>query len=517
MALRQVTATDLARGRTRVYPEAQRVNQVGSYQQVQAPAARMPGTHVPSTHIRGAQVPGAEAASAPVDGTPLRLNKRPLFVLGLGLPLVVALASFVGAGTRAPSWPPLQAETAPRGAIVAADGTVLAEGDPEGRSYPQGRLAAQLIGFSGAQQPDGVYGLEGLERRLETALQAGHDVQLTLDTNLQSVAQTELVRAARLHGAQNGAVVMLEADTGRVLASASYPEFDPNTQSALADRSVINHSPFTAMVEPGSVMKPFVVAALLQAGRLQADEVLEVPLAVQVGSQTFRDVTAHDLELAVSDILRVSSNVGMIRLGERFSSPELAAWYRHFGFGESVAIKHAANAEGTINPPATWVPQDHASAVIGQSMSATALQLAAAYSIFANDGRYVTPQVVEAEVAATPARQVLDPEVARTVREMLAYTVDNSGLSVAKFAGVSLAGKSGSADLFDTEKGEYIDAGTLSFAGIFPAEDPKIVSVMYLQRVRQEGALSVSVTAPAFKEIGAQAVALWDDAALSGR
>jgi cell division protein FtsI (penicillin-binding protein 3) len=149
-------------------------------------------------------------------------------------------------------------------------------------------------------------------------------------------------------------------------------------------------------------------------------------------------------------------------------------------------------------------------------MSATALQLAAAYSIFANDGRYVTPQVVEAEVASTPARQVLDPEVARTVREMLAYTVDNSGLSVAKFAGVSLAGKSGSADLFDLEKGEYIDAGTLSFAGIFPADNPKVIGVMYLQRIEQEGALSVSVTAPAFRAIGSQTVALWDSAALGG-
>lgn len=503
MALRQVTATDLTRSRTRVYPEAPRAGSYG-------------GPYLPQ-HPPQVQAPGAEAPLTPISGTPLRLNKRPLFVLCLGLPLVVALASFVGAGTRPPTWPPLQVEPVQRGAIVTADGTVLAEGGSEGRSYPQGRLAAQLVGFSGAQQPDGVYGLEGLERRLDAELQAGHDVQLTLDAGLQSVAQTELARAARLHGAENGAVVMLEAGTGRVLASASYPEFDPNTQSTLADRSVINHRPFTAMVEPGSVMKPFVVAALMQAGRLQADEVLEVPLTLQVGTQTFRDVTAHDPELAIKDILRVSSNVGMIELGERFSSSELAAWYHHFGFGESVATRHAANAEGTINPPETWVPQDHASAVIGQSMSATALQLAAAYSIFANDGRYVTPQVVEAEVAQTPARRVLDPGVARTVREMLAYTVDHSGLSVAKFAGVSLAGKSGSADLFDTDKGEYIDAGTLSFAGIFPAEAPRIVTVMYLQRVRQEGALSVSVTAPAFKEIGAQAVALWDDAALGGR
>ena len=157
------------------------------------------------------------------------------------------------------------------------------------------------------------------------------------------------------------------------------------------------------------------------------------------------------------------------------------------------------------------------SAVIGQSMAATALQLAAAYNVVAGDGRYVTPQVLEAAVGTGPARQVLRPEVARAVREMLAYTVENSGLRDAKIPGVTVAGKSGSADLYDTERGRYIDAGTLSFAGMFPAERPRVVGVMYLQRVKEKGALSVSVTAPAFRAVGSQAVALWNAAELEGR
>ncbi len=480
MALREVTTTKLTRRRARVYPEA-------------PPAA-------------------AEVSE-------LKLKKGPLFALCLGAPLVLALASFISTGARIPGWPELLSEPAARGAILAADGTVLAEGDAAFRSYPQGPLAAQLVGFSGAEQPDGRYGLEGLERKLETQLGAGHDVTLTLDPRLQSIVQTELARAARQHGAQNGAVVMLEAETGRVLASASYPEFDPNTQGTLtgSDRRVISNSPFMALVEPGSVMKPFVVAALLDEGRLRAQEVLEVEPQLRVGDKTFSDVSAHEPRLEVKDILRYSSNVGMIKLGQRFSSAELAAWYRRFGFGQGVDIAFAANEQGTINPPESWVPQDHASAVIGQSMSATALQLAAAYSIFANDGRYVTPQIVEAALEPGTARQVLDPAVAHKVLEMLTYTVDNSGLSAAKIPGVAVAAKSGSADLFDTDKGSYIDAGTLSFAGIFPADDPKVIGVMYLQRVREKGALSVSVTAPAFGAIGASTVALWDSAALEGR
>ncbi len=449
----------------------------------------------------------------------LRLRRGWLFVLFLTLPLLAALYGFAAAGVRLPSPSPLLAEAPTRGTLYAADGTVLAEGAAETRSYPQGTLAAQLIGFSGAEQPDKTYGLEGLERKLDAKLQAGQDVTLTLDPDLQGIAQTELARAAKLHGAKNGVVVMLEAKTGRILASASYPTFDPNTQGTLlgADRNVIGNTPMMASVEPGSVMKPFVVAALLQDRKLRANEVLKVEMQRRVGSKVFTDVTVHEPTLAVKDILRYSSNVGMIELGERFTSAELAAWYYRYGFGQRVGTSFVSSAPGIINPPDTWVPQDHASAVIGQSMSATALQLAAAYSIFANDGRYVTPQVVESEVGKVAAKQVLDPAVARTVLGMLTYTVENSGLKDAKIPGVKVAGKSGSADLFDIDKGEYIDAGTLSFAGIFPAEDPRVIGVMYLQRVKEEGALSVSVTAPAFRRIGSQAVALWDEAALAGR
>lgn len=481
--------------------------------------------HVTVTPLTRRQIQAREQTRAhptvqplpPEGGPELKLRKRPLFALCLGLPLVLALGGFVGAGVRLPAWPEVLVEPTQRGAILAGDGTILAEGDAGLRRYPQGRLAAHLIGFSGSEQPDGSYGLEGLELKLDATLQAGEDVQLTLDPDLQAIAQTELARAAALHGAKNGAVVMLEAGTGRVLASAAYPDFDPNAQATFLDRSVIGNRPFTALVEPGSVMKPFVVAALLHDRRLQPDEVLDVDPSLRVGDKTFTDVTAHEPRLEIRDILRVSSNVGMIRLGERFSSTELAAWYHRFGFGREVAINYAANEQGIINPPEDWVPQDHASAVIGQSMSATALQLAAAYSIFANDGLYIAPQIVASRVASTSSERVLEPGVARTVREMLAYTVQNSSLIDAKIPGVSVAGKSGSADLYDVDKGAYIDAGTLSFAGIFPAEKPKVIGVMYLQRVTEKGALSVSVTAPAFRAIGSQAVALWDEAALTGR
>lgn len=478
-------------------------------------AANLTRTQVlqPGSRLRDAE---ADWAAPPEEENPLRLRKRPLFIIFLGVPLVIALGGFVSSGARWPEAPRSLSGPIERGALLDRNGTVLAEGAADVRAYPQGPLAAQLIGFSGAEQPDGSYGLEGLERTLDKELQSGHDVRLTLDSELQASVQTELTRAAELHGALNGAAVYLEAGTGRILATASYPEFDPNEQRSLTDRSVVRNSAYLSEVEPGSVMKPLVVAALLQDGKLKPDETLAVGETLRVGDKTFSDVTSHEPILAIKDILRYSSNVGMIEIGSRLTSAELAAWYGRYGFGRSVDVAFVNDSDGQINPPETWVPQDHASAVIGQSVSVTALQLAAAYSIFANDGRYITPEIVESKVDPNRARQVLSPTIARTVRDMLTYTVDNSGLVDAKINGVKVAGKSGSADLYDPEQG-YIDAGTLSFAGIFPADKPKIIGVLYLQRIDEKGALSVSVTAPAFKAIGSQAVALWNQAELEGR
>ena len=191
----------------------------------------------------------------------------------------------------------------------------------------------------------------------------------------------------------------------------------------------------------------------------------------------------------------------------------------HFGFGRDVGLNAAYTRAGHINPWQNWVPQDHASATIGQSVSTTALQLAAAYSIFANDGVYVPPQLLEDEVTfeehkdgtaptRTSAVRVLSSQVAQTVKDMLVYTVENSGLSVAKIPGVEVAGKSGTADVFDNEKGEYIKAGTLLFAGMFPADDPRVTAVVYLQKPK-ETSLSTYVAAPVFRAVGSETVALW--------
>ncbi|MDZ7800809.1 MAG: penicillin-binding protein 2 [Trueperaceae bacterium] len=437
----------------------------------------------------------------------LRLARRPLLLVLFAVPMLAALAGFGLQQHGSPAWPGPPSVAPERGRILAADGTVLAEGDVATRRYPQGSLAANVVGFSGAVQPDGRYGLEGVEYGLDARLQAGMDATLTLDPILQGAAERQLEAAVAESGAENGSVVALEVGTGRILAAASYPTFDPNHQSTYG-RAAIRNQAFLHEYEPGSVMKPFVIGALLQSGRLQPDEMVPAPPAKRVGNQTFQDVASHPDELVVRDVLRYSSNTAMLSLTERFEPRELSGWLSHYGFGQEVPVRSAFTRSGHLNDWHDWVPQDQASVTIGQSMATTPLQLAAAYAVFANDGVYVPPVLVDDEATAEPYR-VLSSEVARTVREMLHHTVEESGLAASRIPGVSVAGKTGTADIWSNEQGTY-PAGwySLTFAGMFPADDPEVVMVVMLQKP-DPGATSTYVAAPLFRAIGSEVVAHW--------
>ncbi len=438
----------------------------------------------------------------------LRLKRRYLLLVILLAPLLLAFYGFAKLQNAQPLWPASLQEAPLRGRIVARDGTIFAEGGVEHREYPQGTLAAHVVGFSGALQDDGRYGLEGLELSQDATLERGDDVILTLDPNLQAVAQAKLQETIAAFEAENGAVVMLEAGSGRILAAASYPDFDPNSQGGVEDRDRIINKAFVRLFEPGSVMKPFVVASLLETGRLRLDEPVDAPMTLRIGDKTFRDVVQHDPQLTPWDVLRFSSNAGMLNLTKRFKDFELHDWLGRFGFGQDLDLGPTFTRTGQLRDT-PWVPQDQASITIGQSVSTTALQLAAAYSIFANDGLYVPPYLVEGGLAE-PTHQVVSPEVAMTMRTLLQYTAENSGIHRSAIPGVTMAGKTGTADIFDLDTGTYIkDDYTLTFAGMMPADQPQFVMVATVQKPRADGASSTSVAVPLFSAIASEAVALW--------
>ncbi len=443
--------------------------------------------------------------------SPAELALRRLWLLraAVALPLMAAFAGFASHQLGPATFPAPPQEPVPRGAIVSSDGQPLATGPASARSYPLREAGAALVGFTGAIQPDGRYGLEGLEYSLDPVLTAGQDVVLTIDSTIQAAADRHLRKAAVQYGAESGAAVVIEAGTGRILAAASYPPYDPNAWEEAGRRQMTNQA-FIENYEPGSVIKPIVIAGLLESGLLRPDEMVETPPTIRVGNQTFRDVTWHEDHLSVPDVLAYSSNSGMINLSQRFEDAQLHEWLMRFGIGQDVPVPGTYTESGHLNPWWRWVPQDHASNTIGQNHSTTALQLAAAYSIFANDGLYVPPRLVEGQSAAEPHR-VLSPEVAHTMRWMLNHVTVSSGLRVARVPGVSVAAKTGTADVYDNELGRYVPGDyNLSVAGMLPAEDPRVIAVVMLHKPA-EGATSTVATGTLFGELATDIVAAWGE------
>jgi cell division protein FtsI (penicillin-binding protein 3) len=441
------------------------------------------------------------------DRAELRLHRGWLLAILLTLPLAASLAGFAAVQRGAPSWPEALVELPVRGRILALDGTILADGPAEARQYPHGSLAAPLLGFTGAVQPDGRHGLEGLEYTLDDRLRTGEPVVLTIDPTLQAAAEAHLTESVLATEADNGAAVILEVGTGRVLAAASYPTFDANAWRR-ADREAMQNRAFLQHYEPGSIIKPFVIAALLESGRIRLGELVEAPMHLRVGNKTFRDVAQHDPLLTVADVLRFSSNSGTINLAQRFESAELHAWLAAFGFGQELPLRSTFTRRGQLNPWEAWVPQDHATISIGHSVATTALQMAAAYAIIANDGVYVAPRLVEDEPVPAPHR-VLSPEVAMTVRYLMQYTVEESSLRKSRVPGVTMAGKTGTGDVFDIASNAYVAGDyTVSFAGMLPADRPEVVMIVYVQKPRTLTS-STLVAAPLFRAIGSEVVAHW--------
>lgn len=454
---------------------------------------------------------GGPSAAGTVGGEMvLRLRRTRVIALALLLPLFAALASFAGQQSGAARFPAPPAEPVARGSVLAADGSVLAGGPVDARTYPAGAAAANLVGFTGRVQPDGRYGLEGLEFFHDATLAAGEDVVLTLDPTIQAVTASLLAEAAQTHLAESGSAVVLEVGSGRILAAASYPTYDPEAFGT-AGREQLANRPFTQVYEPGSVIKPLVVAGLLESGRLLPGEIIDTPMTLRVGEKTFRDVAQHASQLSVAEVLAYSSNSGMIHLGQRFAPADLHDWLMRFGIGQPLDLESTYTRSGILNDWYRWVPQDQAANSIGQNLSTTALHLAAAYSVLANDGVYVPPRLTDDEALPEPHR-VLSPEVAQGVRSMLAQVMQTGGLTASAIPATSTAGKTGTADIYDVTTGAYLPGEyALTFAGMFPVERPRVVVVVSLHKPT-ENTSSTYTVAPLFRAIGSEILASWGTA-----
>lgn len=311
----------------------------------------------------------------------------------------------------------------------------------------------------------------------------GHSVTLTVNYQMQDICDRALVDAAARLGISGGDIVVLEPTRGEVRCLASWRESGRSTGSQALIEAF----------EPGSTLKPFIAARLVEMDRAKMDEVIETfGGTYRECKRTMTDVHEAD-RLSLSDVIRYSSNIGIARFTQRLSKRELYETLRDFGFGAPTGIAYPSETGGTLKEPRSWSCPSQSSMATGYEISVTALQLAAAYGAIANDGLLLVPTLVKAirdadgetvyEHKPQVARRVMQPKTARMLREVLASVVDSGTATDASLASFDLGGKSGTAR--KVVNGRYLEGSyTSTFVGLFPARAPQYVVLVKLDNPR---------------------------------
>ncbi len=394
------------------------------------------------------------------------------------------------------------------------------------RFYPNSELAAHLLGFVGFDNK-GLHGLEQLYdeeisgrdgrvlvqtdahgrafSRVERPPMAGVSLELTIDKYIQHIAERELRRAVREHGAVGGSVVVMDPHTGEILALANEPTFNPNVFGSTSDDQRRNRAT-QAVYEPGSIFKVITASAALEEGVSHPDELFDTnPGVIRFGSRRITDLRNYGV-LSFTDILVRSSNVGASQLSQRLGAERLGRYVRRFGFGQRASGDFPGESRGIVRDPAGMNESDLASVSMGYSISVTPLQMAAAMSAVANGGELVAPRLVRAllndgERLGIPrqvVRRVMSESSALTMTRILEDVVSRGTARAARLDGYSAAGKTGT-----TEKlvdGRYQDQGRniASFAGFVPSTRPELTILVAVDDVERGGG---AVAAPVFQRI----------------
>ncbi|MFU8837126.1 MAG: peptidoglycan D,D-transpeptidase FtsI family protein [Thiohalomonadaceae bacterium] len=401
------------------------------------------------------------------------------------------------------------------------------------RYYPMGEVTGHLLGFTNIDD----VGQEGIELMMEATLRGtpgskrvlrdrlgrvvqnvesiaeprpGQDVQLSLDRRVQYLAYRELKAAVQRHRASAGSLVILDVTTGEVLAMVNQPAFNPNNRADLDSRRFRNRA-VTDVMEPGSTMKPFTVAAALETGRFDASTPVNTsPGMLRVGGFTIRDIRDYG-RLSLSEVLEKSSNVGASRVAMSIEPKRLWDTYVRFGFGYDTASRYPGEAQGRLRSHRDWREADRASISYGYGLSVTPLQLAQAYAALADDGRQRPVSFFKLDREQLPRhQQVIDARIAREVLGMLEASVQDSGTgSRARVAGYRIAGKTGT--VRKAVAGGYDQDLYLSvFAGMAPASKPRLAMVVVIDGADDGNYYGGVVAAPVFARVMEGALRLLD-------
>lgn len=392
------------------------------------------------------------------------------------------------------------------------------------RSYPAGASVAPIVGFTDVERR----GIEGVELALDSALRGrdgartvvrdrygrvieevgeplaprdGQDLRLSIDLAVQHHAYQRLRDMVAAQRARGGSAIVLDARSGEILALANVPSVDPAARGSAAAAARRNRA-LTDIFEPGSTVKPFTIALALQRG-VPAGRVVDTgDGSIRIGGATIRDHRPYG-PLTVAEVLQKSSNVGTVRLAQQIPPAELWALLSAVGIGHKPALDFPGVATGLLRPHAGWRAVEHATMSYGYGLSASLLQLARAYTVFANDGVLLAPTLRAREAGAAPpaGARVLDPAVARQVRAMLRQAAGAGGTAPkAQALGYSVGGKTGTAR---KQEGKGYASGKYraSFVGLAPAEDPRLVVAVMIDEPQGRIFYGGEVAAPVFAEI----------------
>jgi cell division protein FtsI (penicillin-binding protein 3) len=406
------------------------------------------------------------------------------------------------------------------------------------RFFPNKTLAAQVLGFSGI---DG-HGLEGIEYYYDSYLKgdscsftvlkdafkrrfdakknvmsdcSGNNLILTIDHNIQYLAERALEEAAVKFNAKSGMAIVMSPKTGAILAVAHYPFFNPNSFGEF-DRDLWRNRSITDPFEPGSTMKIFSACAAIEFGGCSPNTIFFCENGkYRIGKNVVHDTHPHGW-LSLQHIIKFSSNIGTVKVGERIGPEHIYKTFRSFGFGEKTGIDCPGETSGGLSHYNRWAKIDAGAIAFGQGVAVSALQLITAASAIANDGILMAPYIVQAITdqngrlikSSSPrmVRRVVLPETARTVKKIMASVTTEGGTGVnAALESYSVCGKTGTAQKID-EKGTYSDEKYIaSFLGFIPAEDPEITVLVVIDEPQGKHFGSI-VAAPAFKRIAYETV-----------
>jgi cell division protein FtsI/penicillin-binding protein 2 len=398
----------------------------------------------------------------------------------------------------------------------------------EKRSYPQGSVAAQVIGFAGTDNR----GLGGLELRFDRQLagragrqtivrtpvgraidvvssvpaRQGRDVYTTIDERIQANAEAVLRETVASFGARAATAIVLDPHTGDVLAMAQAPGYNANNASRV-NPALMTNKAVTDVFEPGSVFKLVTVGGALSEHLVTPATKFRLPPCIQIADRCIHDAESRPTEtMSVAQILARSSNVGAVTIARKLGPPELMKWIAKFGFGKTTGLDFPGESVGIVPQwPTQWSGTTIGNVPIGQGIAVTSIQIASAYGAIANGGVWVQPRLVSrvggAYESAPKRHRVVSAAVDRQLKTMLTNVVDEHGATgnAAQISGYSVAGKTGTAQIpgpHGYTTGKYV----ASFVGFVPVKKPRLLILVSVQEPHR-AIYGGTVAAPAFADI----------------